>query len=101
MTTDTPSFRIVENPTQIVFQVDLPNDTSPRFATTERDDVEVGERYRNSYDGELYRVTSVDDDTVYVELEFGCGEIPRDLSFNREWFTPNQHRLHHVAQQTD
>ena len=95
------SFETLDDPTRIAFQVDLPDSTSQVFATTKRDDVEVDERYWNSYDGELYRVTSVDDNTVEAVLEFGCGQTPRDLSFNCEWFTPDGDMLHHVAPQTD
>ena len=101
MSASTPSFQILDDPDRIAFQVDLPDGTAQAFSTTERDDVEVGERYWNSYDGELYRVTSVDDDIVEAVLEFGCGETPQVVSFDREWFTPNHHRLHHVAPQTN
>ena len=101
MPASTPRIQILDDPDRIAFLVDLPDGTSQAFATTEQDDVEVDERYWNSYDGELYRVTSVDDDTVEAVLEFGCGETPRDVSFDREWFTPDGDMIHHVAPQTN
>lgn len=101
MPTETQSFQTLNDPTRIAFQVELPDGTPPAFATTGQTDVEGDERYWNSYDGELYHVTSVDDETVEAVLEFGCGKIPRAVSFDREWFTPDGHALHHVAPQPD
>ncbi|MFA9517038.1 hypothetical protein ACERIT_07450 [Halopenitus sp. H-Gu1] len=101
MSTKSQSFQTLDDPTRIAFRVELPDGTAPAFATTGQTDVEVDERYWNSYDGELYRVTSVDDNAVEAVLEFGCGEIPRVVSFDREWFTPDSHGLHHVTPQTD
>lgn len=101
MPSETQAFETLNDPTQIAFRVELPNGKSRSFATTGQTDVAVGERYWNSYDGELYRVMSVNDATVEAVLEFGCGEIPRSVSFDREWFTPDVHSLHHVASQTE
>jgi hypothetical protein len=101
MPTKTQSFKTLDVPNRIAFQVELPDGTTPAFATTGKSDVEVGERYWNSYDGELYRVTRVDDKSVEVVLEFGCGEIPRDAPVDLKWLTPDGHALHHVAPQTD
>jgi hypothetical protein len=67
------------------------------FTTTGDRAVTTGERYWNSYDGELYRVTTNDDMLVEVVLEFGCGSTPRTVTVDRTWFTPDGHRLHHVA----
>lgn len=101
MPTKLQSFKTLDVPNRIAFQVELPDGTMPAFATTKKSDVEAGERYWNSYDGELYRVKSVDDKSVEAVLEFGCGEVPRDISINPKWLTPDGHALHHVAPQTD
>ena len=100
MPTETQSFQTLDNPMRLAFEVDLPDGTSPAFATTGDTNVKVDERYWNSYDGELYRVTNVEGETVDAILEFGCGPIPRVVSFDCEWFTPDGHALHHVSEQS-
>jgi hypothetical protein len=91
------SFQTLDCPTALRFELTLPDGTRAVFATTGDRVVETGERYWNSYDGELYRVTATDETSVTVVLEFGCGPTPRTLTFNRSWFTPHGHRLHHVT----
>jgi hypothetical protein len=101
MTSESQLFETLNDPNRIAFRVELPDGKSTAFATTGRTDVAVGERYWNSYDGELYRITIVDDTTVEAVLEFGCGDIPRSVSFDCEWFTPDGNSLHHIAPQTE
>jgi hypothetical protein len=101
MPSETQAFETLNDPIRIAFRVELPNGKSQTFSTTEQTDVAVDERYWNSYDGELYRVTSINDATVEAVLGFGCGEIPRTVFFDREWFSPDGHSLHHVAPKTD
>lgn len=101
MSSEPQLFETLNDPNRIAFRVELPDGKSIAIATTGRTDVAVGEQYWNSYDGELYRVTIVDDTTVEAVLEFGCGYIPRSVSFDCEWFTPDGHSLHHIAPQTD
>lgn len=91
------SFQSIDCPTNLAFELTLPDGTREAFVTTGEQAIEMGERYWNSYDGELYRVTTTDDVRVEVRLEFGCGQLPRTLTFNRAWFTPDNHRLHHVT----
>jgi hypothetical protein len=91
------SFQSVDCPTHLAFELTLTDGTTAAFSTTGTKEIEIGERYWNSYDGELYRVTMTDDALVEVMLEFGCGQLPRTLTFDRAWFTPDSHRLHHVT----
>lgn len=91
------SFQTLDCPRALRVELTLPDGTRAVFTTTGDRVIETGERYWNSYDGELYRVTTSDDALVEVMLEFGCGQLPRTLTFNRTWFTPDSHRLHHVT----
>jgi hypothetical protein len=101
MPSESHLFETLNDPNRIAFRVDLPGGKLTAFATTGRTDVAVGERYWNSYDGELYRVTIVDDTTVEAVLEFGCGDIPGSVSFDCEWFSPDGDSLHHIAPETE
>jgi hypothetical protein len=91
------SFQTLDWSTALLFELTLPDGTRAVFATTGDRVVEPGERYWNSYDGELYRVTTTNETSVTVALEFGCGPTPCTLTFNRSWFTPHGQRLHHVT----
>lgn len=101
MPSESHLFETLNDPNRIAFRVDLPGGKLTAFATTGRTDVAVGEQYWNSYDGELYRVTIVDDTTVEAVLEFGCGDIPGSVSFDCEWFSPDGDSLHHIAPETE
>jgi hypothetical protein len=91
------SFQTLNCPSRLAFELTLPDGTTATFATTGNSVVDIGERYWNSSDGELYRVTNATDRTVEVILEFGCNPTPRPLTFDCTWFTPDGHHLHHVA----
>jgi hypothetical protein len=90
-------FQVLACPSRLAFELTLPDGTPAAFATTGNSVVDSGERYWNSYDGELYRVTDTTDRTIEAILEFGCESTPCPLTFDRPWFTPDGHRLHHVA----
>jgi hypothetical protein len=91
------SFQSLDCPTRLAFELTLPDGATAAFATTGNSAVNIDERYWNSSDGELYRVTDTTDRKVEVILEFGCNPTPRPLTLDRTWFTPDGHRLHHVA----
>lgn len=92
----TTTFQGIYCPDRIAFALTVPNGTRTTFTTTGETAVAIGERYWHSSDGELYRVTDHDADTVEAVVEFGRGDIPRSETFTREWFTPDGHDLHHV-----
>lgn len=97
MASPAQSFQTLDCPTRLAFEVTLPHGTTAAFVTTGESHIKADERYWNSYDGELYQVTNIDDETIEASLEFGCDATPISLTFDREWFIPDGHRLHHVA----